>query len=66
MIKNIDHIRLRHSLACKRVIKAVESNPNLFKGLKIPPKEVVVNDNLQVKNLTFYGLILAFFIKVWH
>jgi len=66
MIKDITHVRLRHSIACKRVINAVEMNPEFFKGLKIPPKEDIVNDNSHVRNVTFYGIILAFLIKVFH
>ena len=66
MIKDIEHIRLRHSLACKRVIKAIDNNPDIFKGLKIPPKEVIVNDNSQVRNLTLYGLLVSIALKVFH
>jgi len=66
MIKNIEHKRLRNSLACKRVINAIDNNPDCFVGLKIPPKSVIVNDNLHVRNISIFGLLLAFFVRIFH
>lgn len=67
MIKNNSHhIRLKHSLACRRVIEAIDNNPAPLIGLKIEPKEVIVNDNSPVRNFTIYGLFLAFLVRVFH
>jgi hypothetical protein len=66
MIKRGEHIRLRHSLACRRVIEAIDNNPTPLIGLKIPPKEVIVNDNSHIRNVTLYGLFLSFLLKLWH
>ena len=66
MIKDIGHMRSRHASACKRVIMAIDSNPNAFKGLKIPPKAVIVNDNLNIRNISIAGLLLAIFVRVFH
>ena len=67
MIKNnLMHNHFKVRSACKKLSHAIDENPEFFKGLKIEPKEVIVNDNSPVRNFTIYGLILAFIVRVFH
>jgi len=66
MIKNNTHILLRHSLACERVVNKIDENPHALKGLSIPPREIIVNDNNQLIKYGAFGMFLAFLIKVFH
>lgn len=71
MIKNnLKHSHLKVRSACKKLKIAIDENPDFFKGLKIPDANVsplVANDrHLPFRNVSIAGLLLAFFVKVFH
>lgn len=59
-----NHMKVRS--ACKRLNIAIDENPDFFKGLKIPPNEVVKHRHLPFRNVSIAGILLAFFVKVFH
>jgi hypothetical protein len=67
MLKNnLMHNHFKVRSACKKLSTAIDENPEFFKGLKIPPKEVILNDNSKIRHISFVGILLAFFVKVFH
>jgi hypothetical protein len=66
MIKNNNHILLRHKAACERVVNKIDDNPNALKNLCISPREAIVNDNNRVRDIGIAGLLISLFVKVFH
>ena len=66
MIKNNNHIRLRHKVACERVVNKIDDNPYPLSGLSIPPREIIVNDNNRFIGFGVFGCFLAFLVKAFH
>ena len=66
MIKNSGHVKQKHFLACERVIKIIDQKPHAIRGIKIPPSEIANDKHLLFKNVSIVGLMLAFFVKVFH
>ena len=67
MIKNSHNFKLRHKIACDRVIKLIDQKPDVFKGMRIPMSPVIANDEkIAFRNVSIAGVVLAFFVKVFH
>lgn len=67
MIKNSHNLKVRHSLACDRVIKIIDQKPQAFKGMQVPVSPIIANDKIiPFRNVSIAGIILAFFVKVFH
>ncbi len=59
-----NHLKVRS--ACKRLNHAIDTNPDFFKGLQIPANEVIKQDTPIIRNVSIAGVLLAFFVKVFH
>ena len=66
MIKNSRHIRLKHFVACERLIKLIDEKPQVLRGIRITPNEVANDRHLPFRNVSIAGVLLAFFVKVFH
>ena len=50
----------------KRLINLIDQKPEVFRGIKITPNAVANNTAIPFRNVSIAGLILAFFVKVFH
>lgn len=67
MIKDkVLHNHLKVRSACKRLKIAIDQNPEFFKGLKMPANEARKPRYIPFRSLSVMGILLAFFVKVFH
>ncbi|MFY7936632.1 MAG: hypothetical protein ACOVOQ_04595 [Flavobacterium sp.] len=66
MIKNnTRHLALKNRLACKKLSNLIDQNPEVFR-VKITPNIVANDRQTYLQNVSIAGVLLAFFVKVFH
>ena len=67
MIKgNLQHEHLRVRNAARKLSNAIEANPTALRGITIEPRAIEINQDMNIRNISIAGILLAFFVKMVH